>query len=394
MSSRGPLWCRCGNVKSVTTSRRTWLWVGLAVTAIALPLDVWFHPMHLGGGFSIDFHTYLAAARVGLQSGWAHLYDQALVAVEQQRLVPGLWPQPFLSPPGVAWLVAPLTPLPYWVAYSLWVVLTFIGFAAALAWAGVSTGISRWIAVIGALSPWWVVHAVSVGQVVPLVAAGVVVAWRLLREKRDIAAGIVLAVVFLKPNTAILAPFALLAAGRYRAFAAWFAAGAVVGLIALMTMGVDGVSAYVSQLLAPLPSGADSLTFKGALGVTGAAATVLRVIVVGIALVAAFKLRASTGLVLAAGIVGTLIAAPYLHGSDLCLLSAAAWFVWEERTALAWRISLVIGWILASPYLLLVGLGPNLNRFPLMEYALFVALLVLAWRPLTGTADLRTRAPA
>jgi len=381
----------------VTISRRTWLRAALAVTAVALVLSAWKHPMHIGGGFSIDFHTYLAAARVGLKAGWAHLYDQALVSIEQHNLLPELWSQPFLSPPDVAWLVAPLTLLPYWDAFSVWAVLTFSAFAAGLAWAGMSTGISRWIAVLAALSPWWVLHAVSVGQVVPLVAAGVVVAWRLLREKKDIAAGIVLAVIFLKPNTAFLAPFALLVAGRYRAFGAWLAAGGLIGLIALLTMGIDGMSSYVSQLLAPLPTGADSLTFKGALGVTGVAATVLRVIFVAIALVAAFKLRASSGLVLAAGIVGTLIVAPYLHGSDLCLLSAAAWFIWEERTALAWRIPLAIGWLLASPYPLLVGLGPNLNQFPLMEYALLVALLVFAWRQrgaLTGAADLRTRAPA
>jgi hypothetical protein len=378
----------------VTISRRTWLWVGLVVPAVALVLSAWFHPMHLGGGFSIDFHTYLAAARVGLQSGWTHLYDQALVSIEQQKLEPRLWSQPFLSPPSVAWLVAPLTPFPYWVAYWLWAAFTFGAFAAALAWSGVSTGMSRWIAVLAALSPWWVLHAVSVGQVVPLVAAGVVVAWRLLREKKDIAAGIVLSVIFLKPNTAILAPFALVAAGRYRAFAAWVGAGALIGLIALLTMGIDGTSSYVSQLLAPLPTGADSLTFKGALGVTGVAATVLRVLVVGITLVAAFKLRASPGLALAAGIVGTLIVAPYLHGSDLCLLSAAAWIIWEERTSLAWRVPLAVGWLIVSPYPLLVGLGPNLNRFPLLEYALLLALLVVAWRPLTATADLRTRAPA
>src|ERR1700687_3317748 len=371
--------------------------VGLAVPAVALVLSAWYHPMHLGGGFSIDFHTYLAAARVGLQAGWMHLYDQALVAIEQERLTPTLWSQPFLSPPGVAWIVTPLTPLPYWVAFALWAVFTFGAFAAALAWAGVSSGLSRWIAVLGALAPWWVLHAVSVGQVVPLVAAGVVVAWRLLREKKDIAAGIVLAVIFLKPNTAILAPFALLAAGRYRAFAAWAAAGALIALVAVLTMGIDGILAYVNQLLAPLPKGADSLTFKGALGVEGVPATVLRVLVVAIALVAAFKLRSSRGLALGAGIVGTLIVAPYLHGSDLCLLTAAAFFVWEERTALAWRIPLAVGWLLASPYLLLVGLGPNLNRFPLMEYALLLALLVVAWRQrgaLTSAADLRTQAPA
>ena len=378
----------------MTISRRTWSWAALAALAIALVLDVWYHPMHIGGGFSIDFHTYLAAARVGLQSGWTHLYDQALVGVEQTRLVPTLWSQPFLSPPGVAWIVVPLTAFPYWVAFWLWAAFTFLAFAGALGWAGLSIGLTRWIAVLAALSPWWVVHAVSVGQVVPLVAAAVVVAWRLLRERKDIAAGVVLSLVFLKPNTAILAPIALLMAGRFRAFAGWAAAAGVIFLIAVATLGSDGLTSYVEQLMAPLPSGADSLTLKGALGATGTVALILRVLVVATVFVTAFKLRASPGLVLSAGVVGSLIVAPYLHGSDLCLLSAAAWIVWEERTAFAWRLPLVAGWIFASPYLLLVGLGPNLNRMPWLEYVLLAALAVVSWKHLTASDDLRTRAPA
>src|SRR6202158_2581521 len=107
--------------------------------------------MHLGGGFSIDFHTYLAAARVGLQSGRAHLYDEAQVSIEQHNLVAELWCQPFLSPTAAAWLVACVAPFPYWVAFARWAALTFSAFAAAVAWSGMSTGPSRWIAVIGAL---------------------------------------------------------------------------------------------------------------------------------------------------------------------------------------------------------------------------------------------------
>jgi len=41
-----------------------------------------------------------------------------------------------------------------------------------------------------------------------------VVAWRLMRDDKEIAAGVLLSVIFLKPNTAILVPVALLAAGR------------------------------------------------------------------------------------------------------------------------------------------------------------------------------------
>jgi Glycosyltransferase family 87 len=371
-------------------SRRAWSWLGLAVVVIALVLDVVHRPQHVG----IDFHTYLAAAMVGLQQGWSHLYDQGLVAAAQKHLVPGQYAQPFLSPPTVAWVAAPLTLFPYWTAFGIWAVLSFVAFAAALAWSGVSTGIARWIAVVGALAPWWVLYAMNLGQVVPLVAAGVVVAWRLMRQDKDIAAGVLLSVIFLKPNTAILVPVALLVAGRYRVFAGWVAAGAVLAIIASLLLGLHGLSGYVNQLRSPLPSGADLLTLKGAIGATGVVAAVLRVLIVGMVLATAYRLRASPGLVMPIGIVGSLIVSPYLHASDLCLLAAAAWMVWEERTNVAWRIALAVGWFVASPFLFLPSSAPGLNRWPLIESALLLALVVVAWWPFTSVADLRTRAPA
>lgn len=333
-----------------------WWWLGLAVVLVALVLDIVHRPERIG----IDFHTYVAAAIVGLHDGWQHLYEQPLVALAQKQLVPSQWSQPFLSPPSVAWLVAPLTALPYSVAYGIWAAFTFVVFALALTWSGASAGISRWVAVVAALTPWWVMHSVNVGQVVPLVAAGVVVAWGLLRRDRDIAAGVALSLIFLKPNTAMLVPFVLLIAGRYRAFAAWLAAGAVLFLIAFLLLGAHGLSVYVTQLRAPLPGGADALTLKGALGATGVVAAALRVLIVGMVLATAFRLRGTPGLIVPVGIIGSLIASPYLHASDLCLLAAAAWMIWEDRPVPAWRAPLV----------------------------------VVTWRSLTGAADLRTRAPA
>jgi hypothetical protein len=374
----------------VINSRRTWPWIGLGVVTAALVLDVTHLPRHIG----IDFHTYFAAATVGLQQGWSHIYDQSLLAAVQKQLVPGDWSQPFLSPPPVAWLVSPLTIFPYWVAFGVWAVFTFVAFVVALGWSGASTGVSRWIAVVAALAPWWVLHAVSLGQVVPLVAAGVVVAWRLLRENRDIAAGIALSVIFLKPNTAILVPLALLVAGRYRAFASWLAVGGVLAMIAALLLGVQGISAYVNELRAPLPGGADALTLHGAVGASGVVALGLRVLIVGAVLGIAFRLRGSPGLAVPVAVVGSMLVSPYLHASDLCLLSAAAWIVWEERPVVTWRAALAVGWVLASPYLWLTTHSPGLDRWPWFELALLVALGLLAWRPLTSAADLRTRAPA
>ncbi len=371
-------------------SRRAWWWLGLIVVVVGLALDISHPPQHIG----IDFHTYLAAAIVAMQQGWSHLYDQAPVAVEQKHLVSNLYSQPFLSPPTVAWLVAPLILVPYWVALGVWAVFNFLALAAALAWAGMSSGSSRWVAVIGALSLWWVLHAVNLGQVVPLVAAGVVVAWRLVREDKDIAAGVALTLIFLKPNTAILVPAALLVAGRYRALAAWLVAGGVLALIAALLLGGHGMSAYLNELRAPLPGGADALTLKGAVGATGVVAVVMRILIVGTVLATAFKLRGSPGLVVPVGVIGSLLVSPYLHASDLCLLAAAAWIVWEEQPEPVWRAPLALGWVVASPFLFITGFSPTLNRWPLLEFILLLALVVVAWRPLTGTADLRTRAPA
>ena len=366
--------------------------IGIAVVAVvaALAVDI----VHRQDRTGIDFHTYLAAARVGLHQGWGHIYDQQVVAQEQKLLVPYLWSQPFLSPPTVAWLVAPLAGAGYDSAYAVWALFTFAVFAAALAWAGLGRGWSRWIAVAGALSPWWVMHAVNVGQVVPLVAASTVVAWRLLRDKRDVAAGLVLSAILLKPNTAILVPLALLVAGRPRAFAAWLGAAASIGVAGALTLGPHGTSAYVAQLLGPLPRGADGLTLHGAFGVVGWTATMIRLGIVAAVLTVAYRARANAGLVMSAAILGTLLVAPYLHAADLCLLAAAGWMLWQERPAAVWRIALASLWVLANPYLFIGGADPALDRWPLFELGLLAVIVLSAWQPFTARADLRTRAPA
>ncbi len=366
--------------------------IGLAVLAVlaALAVDI----VHRQDRTGIDFHTYLAAAQVGMQHGWAHIYDQQIVAQEQKRLVPYLWSQPFLSPPTAAWLVAPLSGFSYDSAYNVWALFNFAVFAGALAWAGVGGGIGRWIAVAGALSPWWVMHAVNVGQVVPLVAASTVVAWRLLREKHDVAAGLVLAVILLKPNTAVLVPLVLLMAGRHRAFVAWSGAAAAIALVGALTLGSHGISAYAAQLVGPLPSGADGLTLHGAFGVVALMATVIRMAIVAAVLAAVYRLRGDVGLVIPAGILGSLLVSPYLHAADLCLLSAAGWMVWQERSGAIWRSALATLWVLANPYLFIGGAAPTLIRWPLFELGLLAAVVLSAWQPLTAGADSRSRAPA
>jgi len=375
---------------NIRADKRGWLVLAFGVVGIALMLDLLIRH----GPVSVDFHTYAAASRVGLEQGWSHIYDQGAVGAEQKRLDPGQYTQPFLSPPTVAFLTAPLSSLPYDTAFVVWGGILFAAFTAALLWASSSRGWVRWIVVIATLSPWWVLYAINVGQVVPLVAAGMVVAWRLLRDRRDALAGIALAAILLKPNTAALVPLALLFAWRPRALATWLAVAAGVMVVILATVGMSGVSEYMTQLRGPLPRGADELTLHGALAATGMFAAALRLLIIGAVLAAAYKLRASPGLVLPIAIVGSLLVSPYLHSSDLCMLAAAGWMVWEERPQLSWRVPLAAGWVLASPYLYLTGAGLHLRQWPWLEIALLVVLVAGTWWPLTTRAESRRRAPA
>ena len=348
--------------------------LALLAVMVAIALNYWSRREPVG----IDFHTYMAATRVGLEEGWSHIYDQDRVAIQQKLLVPDEVAQPFISPPTVAWLAVVVRPLPYDASFYTWAVLTLVAFAVALAWASTSRGIERWIIIGAAVAPWWVLEAVRVGQVVPLVAVGMALAWRLLREDRNVAAGIALSLLLLKPNTAFVVPFALLAAGRFKTFGTLSAVGVVAALVALLTLGADGVSAYVSQLTGSLPRGGDSLTLERALHVRGWIPNAVRIVVIAAALAAAFRLRDSPGLVLVVGILGSLVAVPYLHASDLCLLMVAAVIVWEERPILAWRIPLVAGWLLTSPFP--VVLRPNLDQWPLLELAFLAGMVGIAWR--------------
>ena len=374
------------------TDRRSWVVLAFVVVALALTLDVLIR--HEPNQISVDFHTYAAAGQVGLEQGWSHIYDQTWVAVEQVELSPSHIVQPFLSPPTVAFITAPLGWLPYDLAYAVWAVFIFLAFAAALAWAGVSRGWGRWIAVVGALAPWWVMHAVNVGQVVPLEAAGLVIAWRLARDRRDVLAGLALAAILFKPNNAILAPFALLFALRFRLFATWVGASVAVMLLVLLTVGTGGMAEYMTQLRGPLPRGADDLTLHGALAATGMFATLLRVLIIGAVMAGAYRMRRSPGLVIPLAIIGSLLVAPYLHASDLCMLAAAGWMLWEERPAWSWRAPLAAAWVLASPFLYLKGVSPHLRQWPWLEIALLLLVLIAAWWPLTGRADSGRRAPA
>ena len=86
-------------------------------------------------------------------------------------------------------------------------------------------------------------------------------------------------------------------------------------------------------------------------------------------------------MVIATGILGSLMIVPDLHGSDLCLFSAAAWIVWEEQESWRWRVSLAVAWLISTPYVNSTALAIRPNRWTLFELVLLIAVAIAARWP-------------
>src|SRR5260370_18578888 len=171
---------------------------------------------------SLDFSYSYAGAQVGVQPGWSHVYDLDLQRQVFYRLHPASdvfdWRRYFVSPPPVAWLVAPFTWFALVPAFWTFTSLSAMAFVAS-GWPAVpGRGLARVALFLSAPGPYPVLIAIHTGQVTPLIAAAVLMAWWLARRGMQGAAGLVLVLLVVKPQAAVLVAPALLMAGQRRVF--------------------------------------------------------------------------------------------------------------------------------------------------------------------------------
>jgi hypothetical protein len=323
---------------------------GGAAAVILAAYDLWIWlSSYAADNFHNDFTFYFAAARLGLEHGWGHLYDLKLQQAELNAIQSHITVAQlarFVSPPPLAWLVVPLTALPYQLAYWTWSAV-LLG-ALVLAWRIAAPGDSRVRAVILVAAVGWlpIIYGLQLGQPALLVAAGVAACLALLRRDRDWAAGAVLALVVLKPQLALLVPPALLVAGRWRAFAG---AAVAIGLLAAasaLALGGDGIGAYRGILgFATTVSQNQSQTLAAWLPDL----TTARVVQVAIALWTlglAYRLRGrGPQATIAIALTGGLAASPYVHYDDLAMLGLAGLLYLSgshERGSWAYVLALIV----------------------------------------------------
>lgn len=354
---------------------RTRLWGAAGVWAglLLIGFDLYAAVVTYIPGYRVrnDFRLIYGTALTGLNHGYDHLYDATAQKAAVEGLGQGFYWSPFLNPPPLVWLATPLTVLPFNVAILVWTAL-LLG-ALLLAWYLVAPGdgLTRYAHLALWLGVFPVGFGMMVGQPVALVAAAVAACWWFSQRNRTVLGGLALSLIAVKPQLALFVPLCLLVSGHARIFGAWFAATAVMALVALAMLGPDGLTRY-RELLA-VASQWDSTrryAFSGLVGL-GPQLYVVQAIVAATTLLAAWRQRHhGPGVPIAAGIVGSLLFTPYVGFQDFAMLFVAGWLLLRAQPS-EWQVGmLVTGFVVLE---LILVLNPALIL--VIETGFLVSLL-------------------
>jgi hypothetical protein len=291
----------------------------------------------LRGHVAQDYRYSFVAGRIGLASGWARIYSFSL----QQQEWGHFWSdrfKPFINPPPVAWIGAPLALLPWPAARVLGTIgagllaLLTVLLAAPRDWRlRLAYGV---LAV--AFSP--LLGAVRDGQTVLLVAVGIVLGVRLIESGRVALAGIAFSLIGVKPHLALMVPIALAVTGHWRTIVAFLGASALWIAASLISVGMTGVHDYLSLLQWAASFETQRQRSPMWLGGSGAAiAGVEATAVVGVVAAMVWLRRNRLRVALAVAVIGSLVVSPYTNGGDLILLLLPLWLAFEGRwSAFVW----------------------------------------------------------
>ena len=342
-------------------------------TVPPLLADVWFRPR------ANDFRLYYFAARLGLKYGWSHLYDPVL----QSRLVGQYFFQPYINPPVMAWLVLPLALLPFDAARIAWTALLLAALIGAWWLLRPPGERPRVFWLLGFLALFPAAFSIGIGQPHALMLLAMAVAVRLHERGHPGWAGVVLAAFWLKPQIALLLPVALIAARQWRMLLGLAIAGGLLGLAQLLALSPDGLRQYVADL--QVASTWDLQRRFSLVGIVpGPLFLAMRVLVVGLLVVASAGGSRGRNQALVAAPLASLLVTPYSGLQDVAVLCGAAW-IWLRESSEWWvRAWLVLGWV-AAEFTLVWGPWP-LVGFELAWVVLLAWLGFVRLRPSSAAA--------
>jgi hypothetical protein len=287
-----------------------------------------------------DFYVYYLAAQLGRAHGWAAIYDPSVFLPPITAAVGK--PLPYLNPPELAWLVTPLSFLPYGVAAWLWTAVLLAAFAIVWYLAAPGDRLSRAIHGVGAAALLPVFVGVLFGQVSLVVVAAVALSWWLLSRGRPWLAGLALSVLILKPQIAFMVPLALLLAGYGRVVLAWIVVSVPVAIVTLLATGT-AVFHHISQslqLVSAVPGPIQSSLLRQ---LPASVAGVGIAAVLSASFVIVWRARGSgPSIPIAVGLLSSMLVSPYVNFYDLAALVLAAWLILRSNPP-RWQQAITIG---------------------------------------------------
>jgi hypothetical protein len=314
-----------------------------------------------------DFIAFWSASHLALSGQALSAYDPQQMLAAERGAVPWADFKAFLSwqyPPTFYLAVLPLALLPYFYSLLLFLGATLAAFLAAMR--RVLPQPQAWLPLLA--FPGVFINA-GCGQNGFLTAALITAALSLL-ETRSAWAGLLIALLTIKPQLGLLLPLALLCGRQWRALGYATLGTILFGALSVQVLGV----ATLQQFQARLPVVAQWLaegnlplkkmpTFFAMARLFGAPLGLACAVHGAVALFAAGAVAwvwlrcADAALRAAALVVGTLLVTPYLYDYDLVWLAPAlGWFVtYALRTG--WRPLerevLVAAWLLPGVVLIL-----------------------------------------
>lgn len=323
--------------------RRVRAYPRIIVAIYALLIVVWLSPSEglidrTGKPIGTKFVAFWTAGELAASGRTAEIYDTAAMHAAEQRAVGAeIDAFPFAVPPSLLLLLPALAAMPYLVALPVWLIATFVPFAALLRVAAPHPT-TLWLALALPAAYLNVLH----GQAAFLVAA--LFGGALLSlGGRPILAGVLFGLMTFKPQLGVLVPIALVAGGHWRAIGAAAATTIAVMLASLLVFGADSWAAFLGGVEAArhhLESGAVPwekmhTVFAGArlvgIGVAGAYALQAAVMLaVAVPVWRVWRGRADPALKYALLVAGAVLAAPYGFEYDMVLLAfPIAWLGWH-----------------------------------------------------------------
>jgi hypothetical protein len=208
------------------------LTVATATAVTFIIFSAWLLWTNLTSITGIDFISFWAAGRISLEGSPAGAYDIAAHRAIELQVLPLQGLMPFPYPPPFLLIVTPLSVLPYGAALATWLIVTATFYVYS------SSRFTAWQ--FSAANPPMLIDF-AIGQTGFLVS-GIFILGLAFIDATPIIAGAILGCLIIKPQVALLLPFAMIAGRRWRVIAGAILSSAILLTGALLAFGT---TAYV-----------------------------------------------------------------------------------------------------------------------------------------------------